>query len=84
MPTVTQVHGIPLWLLRDYLQDLGGEALTEEVLDGEGWQARLQVLPPAQIGSLRVGRVQVEIEAEQDVLDRFLPAFERKTLRAGA
>jgi hypothetical protein len=84
MATETQVHAIPLWLLREYLEELGGEAVAEDHVVGEGWQARLEKMPPRQVGSLRVGIVQVTLEGESADLDDLLPDFEKKTMRAGA
>ena len=37
-----QIRGIPLWLLREYLEELGGTAVSETRVEGEGgplpWQ----------------------------------------------
>jgi hypothetical protein len=77
------VTGIPLWLLRQYLEELGGQADSEGAVSGTGWQARLTQVEDYQIGSVRVGRVRIEIDGVQDSLDRVLPALEKKLLRAG-
>jgi hypothetical protein len=82
--TETQVHGVPLWLLRDYLQDQGGVVQTDETLHGDGWQAELRKLPPVQIGSLRVGRVELKLHGTQEALDALRPRLHNKTMRAGA
>ncbi len=84
MVTETQLHGIPLWLLRAYLEDLGGVAETDDYLIGDGWQAQLRRMPPVEIGSLRVGRVELELRGSQDVLDILRPLLHNKTMRAGA
>lgn len=84
MVTETQVHGIPLWLLRAYLEDLGGVVQNEELLLGDEWEARLRLLPPVAIGSLRVGRVEVELRGSREALDQLLPRLHNKTMRAGA
>ena len=31
-----EVHGIPLWLLREYLEELGGTAVTDTKITGPG------------------------------------------------
>ncbi|MFL7838816.1 MAG: DUF1952 domain-containing protein [Candidatus Promineifilaceae bacterium] len=84
MATETQLHAIPLWLLREYLEELGGESMEEDRVLGQGWQASLEKMPPRQLGALRVGIVQITIEGEPDVLDILLPELEKKTMRAGA
>ena len=83
MITEVFVHGIPLWLLREYLEELGGRAQGESVVDGDGWRAELTVLPPRQIGSLRVGRVELRLTGEPEALAALRPGLDRKTLRAG-
>lgn len=84
MVTETQLHGIPLWLLREYLEELGGEAAQEDLVTGDGWQAKLEKKPPRQTGSLRVGIVQVDLEGTEEALNKLLPEFEKRTLRLGA
>jgi molybdopterin synthase sulfur carrier subunit len=84
MARETQLHGIPLWLLREYLEDLGGVSESDILLNGPGWQAHLRQLPPVEIGSLRVGRVEVELHGSQEALDTLRPLLHSKTMRAGA
>jgi hypothetical protein len=84
MVTETQLHAIPLWLLREYLEELGGEAVADDHVVGDGWEARLEKMPPRQVGSLRVGIVQITLEGSSAALDELLPEFEKKTMRAGA
>lgn len=56
--------GVPAWLLADYLVDLGGRRVRDELVEGDGWSATLQrtVRP---LGSLSIGRVTVTIEGSQ-------------------
>ncbi len=51
--------GIPAWLLRDYLLELGGRQVGEEV-HGPGWTARLAASRDQ--GALGLARVTVAIE----------------------
>lgn len=83
MITEVFVHGIPLWLLREYLEELGGRAVGDSVVEGDGWRAELTTLPPRQIGSLRVGRVELRLTGEPEALAALRPGLDRKTLRAG-
>lgn len=85
-----EVRDIPLWLSCAYLQELGGKiqpvgnATPEDVLvSGPGWQAVLRQMEDFHIGSLRVGQVNLKIEAEDAVLKALRPALEKKLLRAG-
>ena len=84
MAAVTQLHAIPLWLLREYLEELGGEALADNHVVGDGWEAELEKMPPRQVGSLRVGIVQITIMGSPEKLEVLLPDFEKRTMRAGA
>jgi hypothetical protein len=83
MITEVYVYGIPLWLLREYLEELGGMAASETVVIGDGWRAELTKLIPQQVGSLRIGRVELKLEGEPEALAGLRPGLDRKTLRAG-
>ncbi len=84
MAAETQLHAVPLWLLREYLEELGGQAESEERVIGDGWQATLQKMSPRQTGSLRVGIVQISLEGSPEALDELKPRLEQRTMRAGA
>ncbi|MFO7661223.1 MAG: DUF1952 domain-containing protein [Chloroflexota bacterium] len=84
METQFFVHAIPLWLLREYLEELGGQAESETVVAGDNWRAELAKLPDRQLGSLRVGRVELTLIGEPEALAALRPGLDRKTLRAGA
>ncbi|MCB8929320.1 MAG: DUF1952 domain-containing protein [Ardenticatenaceae bacterium] len=79
-----QIRGIPLWLLREYLEELGGTAVSETEVVGEGWRITLAKMEPFAIGSLRVGQVMMEIEGEDAAIAALQPGLEKKTMRAGA
>lgn len=81
---IAEIHAIPLWLLREYLEEIGGTAVSETRVVGEGWTAVLTKLEPRQVGSLRVGQVKVEFEGESDALTQMQKQFYKKTMRAGA
>lgn len=83
MATEVFIHAIPLWLLREYLEELGGTAVSDTEVEGEGWRAVLTKLPPKEIGSLRVGRVELRLDGEEEALAALRPGLDRKTLRAG-
>lgn len=79
-----EIHAIPLWLLREYLEEIGGTAVSDTHVEGDGWTAVLTKLAPRQIGSLRVGQVKIEFEGEPDALTQMQQQFYKKTMRAGA
>jgi hypothetical protein len=79
-----EVHSIPLWLLRDYLEDLGGTAISETQVTGTDWTANLTKLPPREVGSLRVGQVEVAFSGDADAINALKAQFMKKTMRAGA
>ena len=83
MITEVQEYGVPLWLLREYLEELGGEADGEFRVIGDGWTARLSKSEPVNIGSLRIGRVRLELEGDQDAIAALKPRLEMKTMRGG-
>lgn len=78
-----ELRGIPLWLLRDYLLDLGGNALSDEQVVGPGWQVQLTRLDDFRIGSLRVGQVRLELRGEPEALAKLEQGLRPKLLRAG-
>ncbi len=79
----TVVRGVPLWLLREYLEEIGGQLQADGGLAGDGWMARLTQVDDYVIGSLRVGQVRVEIAGEAASVGRARAALEPKLLRAG-
>lgn len=84
MTVVTNdIRGIPLWLLRDYLVDLGGTAIADDIVVGPGWQVQLARLADFQIGSLCVGEVRMELRGEADVVAALERALWPRLLRGG-
>ena len=78
------MRGIPFFLLREYLEELGGTATSEDRVEGPGWQAHLERMQPFRLGSLSVGQTRVILEIEDHLADEFMERFSLKTLRAGA
>ena len=84
MKTIEHVmRGIPYFLLKEYLQELGGELTAEDTVAGEGWIVRLERMEPFRLGSLEVGQVRLEMQIREDVYDDFVERFKLKTMRAG-
>ncbi|MAA91066.1 MAG: hypothetical protein CL914_12895 [Deltaproteobacteria bacterium] len=81
---VREMRGIPFFLLREYLEELGGKAVSDDRVEGSGWSVRLTRMEPFRLGSLSVGQTCLEIEIEENQADEFMERFSMKTLRAGA
>jgi hypothetical protein len=81
---IREMRGIPFFLLREYLEELGGRAVSENRIEGPGWRAELERMEPFRIGSLSVGQTRVILEIEDQIADEFMERFALKTLRAGA
>lgn len=78
-----EYHGVPIWVLRDYLIDLGGKMITEACISGEGWSATFLEGDPFPLGRFKLGTLHVAFEGDFAVLNRLLSAFDLKMLRAG-
>ncbi len=77
-----RIRGIPLWLLRAYLVELGGQA-QEDRISGNGWEAKITQLDDFRVGSLAVGQVRLDIEGEKQAVAELIPRLDRKLLRGG-
>jgi len=84
------LRGIPRWLLRGYLEDLGARVATDDAADAdhdllvaESWQARLSQLEDYRIGSLRSGQVEMVVTGEPDVVRSVMAALEPRLFRGG-
>lgn len=78
-----EMRGIPYFLLKEYLQEMGGALVNENFIQGAGWSVRLEKMEPFRIGSLEVGQTRLIMELEDDVAEDFRQRFAKKTLRAG-
>lgn len=81
---IREMRGIPYFLLKEYLQELGGTLTEENFVRGEGWSVSLERMEPFRLGSLEVGQTRLTMELEDQVAEGFLARFALKTLRAGA
>jgi hypothetical protein len=78
-----EIRGIPLWLIRDYLLELGGHEDDFGKVNGSGWKVSLEQIEDFQIGSVRVGQVRLIIDAEQGSFNDIHAALKKKLIRAG-
>ena len=79
-----EMRGIPHFLLKEYLVELGGVQVDENTIAGKGWLVRLTKMEPYKYFSLQVGQTLLEMDLEEPAAEDFLQRFAMKTLRAGA
>ncbi|MFV9504526.1 MAG: DUF1952 domain-containing protein [Oscillochloridaceae bacterium umkhey_bin13] len=77
------LRGVSVWLIREYLQDLGGSVQDEATVLGTGWRAELHQLEPFRVGSLRVGQVQLILSGDPEPLAVLREALTRKLMTRG-
>ena len=81
---VREMRGIPFFLLKEYLEEMGGTSISDDQVQAEGWSVKLTKMEPFRLGSLSVGQTRLEIDIEEHLVDDFMKVFGKKTLRAGA
>ncbi|MBE7470913.1 MAG: hypothetical protein DPW09_21785 [Anaerolineae bacterium] len=75
--------GVPLWAMKAYLTDLGATETAENLLVADGWQAAVKKSESVKIGSLVVGRIEVEFSGDETAIAAMLEKLHWKTLRGG-
>lgn len=78
-----ELRSLPLWLLREYMEELGGQITSDDCITGPGWEARLTKVEDFSIGSLRVGQVRLDWKGDDQALASFWPKLEQRLMRAG-
>ena len=76
-------YGVPDWLMKSYLTDLGATEISENLMAGEGWQAMISKAKPNKIGSLVVGGAHVEFSGDEAALEALFKKLHLKTMRGG-
>lgn len=83
-PTLDEkLRGIPLWLVREYLLEMGARETADGRLAGDGWTVRLSQAEDFAVGSLRVGQVRLEVWGAPAVVEPFRAALGRRLMRGG-
>ena len=86
------LRGIPRWLLRSYLEELGGtgsevldgaSGVEEDLVVGDGWQARLTQLEDFKVGSLSSGQVRLRVTGDPDEVRGMLSRLAPRLFRGG-
>lgn len=77
-------RGISVRAARGYLENVGGEQVDDQRVEGEGWSATLSS-EKVEVGpSIRLTEVTVEFEGDSaDLLDPVIEKFSQKAIRAG-
>lgn len=83
----TGLAGHPPLAVREYLEDLGGEATapeseddttgTADVLNADGWQATLTQMDDFRVGSLSSGQVRLTVTGDPDEVRGMLARLHR-------
>ncbi len=76
-------RGISKRLAIHYLENLGGEQVGEETVEGEDWRATLSTEKVGIGSSLSLTEVTVVFEGEHGELDTVVEKFSQKAMRAG-
>ena len=82
-PLDVVLPGITPWLMGEYFKDLGGVDLGDGWAGAEGWRARILPAEDYVIGSLRVGRIRLQVEGTPEALARVRPLLDLKLIRGG-
>lgn len=80
---VRELRSLPTWLLREYLEELGGQVTADDCITGPGWQARIIKMEDFSIGSLSVGQIRLEWQGNDLAYQTVWPQLEQKLARAG-
>ena len=82
-----EFRGISVRLARNYLESLGGTAVDEDTVEGDGWRAALSAEKVSIGPSLQLTEVTVAFAAEdgfgEDRFEELIEDFSRKAMRAG-
>lgn len=76
-------RGISLRLAREYLVKLGGDAVDDDHVEGDGWSASLSAETVSIGPTLTLTEVTVVFEGEAGTLDPLIERFSQKAMRAG-
>jgi hypothetical protein len=83
MPIVKEIHGVPVWLLREYLIELGASLDDDHHAHSQNWSAYFYRTDDFRIGSIVVGRLHLEIDGEEQALATLEPQLDLKLTRGG-
>jgi len=76
-------RGISLRAAVGYLERLGGEAVDERTVDGDGWRVTLEEQTVSVGATLKLNEVTVTFEGDEEALEPLVEQFSQKAIRAG-
>jgi hypothetical protein len=76
-------RGISTRLAGHYLENLGGERVADDRVEGDGWAAALSAETVSVGPTIELTEVTVSFEGDPTVLDGLVERFSRKAMRAG-
>jgi Domain of unknown function (DUF1952) len=80
---VREINAVPIWLLREYLVELGGQADGDNLVKANNWEAYFYKIDDFKLGSIVVGRVRMEITGDEADLQVLAPQLDMKLMRGG-
>nr|WP_305882824.1 hypothetical protein [Halobellus rarus] len=70
-------------MARHYLEKLGGDAVDDERVEGDGWTVSLSAEKVSIGPTLKLTEVTVVFEGDPNTLDALVDRFSQKAMRAG-
>ena len=83
MKETRSFRGISQRLARHYLENLGGEAESDDHVVADDWEATLSAEKVGVGSTLQLTEVTVVFEGEEEELEPLIEAFAQKAMRAG-
>ena len=80
---VKEICGVPLWLMQEYLLEMGGTLIGDGLVEGEDWSVQLARIEDYQVGSLCVGQIRIEMSGSKDGFANLKALIAPKLIRAG-
>jgi molybdopterin synthase sulfur carrier subunit len=77
------VRNLPLWLMREYLEEVGGTVQTDGRIKGDGWTATLEQIEDFKLGSIVVGQVRFQAKGDEQAVNDMWLVLKDKMIRAG-
>ena len=74
---------VPLWLMKEYLADLGAVEKEGNVMVADGWRAVASKAERSRVGSLMIGGATVEFSGDEEALAQMFKKLHLKTQRGG-
>ena len=77
------VRNLRLWLMREYLEEVGGVVQEDGRVAGAGWTASLEQIEDFKLGSIVVGQVRFYAEGDEQAVNDMWLVLKDKMIRAG-